>query len=224
MAYAGQSYLRKSALERFNSIKSIAGNSTYIEAAEYKCGNELWSMLQQLLGDGYEGIVITQKDAKYEPGKRPSKTTLKIKKELQETLDVVIMGANAPTRTYAGAYIENWKYWENDVTGERFEGDYYNEFLKGSTMTPVTKAWYYNWAGSLIIGARKDDKVVQIGNLSGITEEILEHWQDYKGRVIEVTAMEVMKETKGLRHSKFLGFRDDLTARDTDYYRIFGNE
>ena len=34
--------------------------------------------------------------------------------------------------------------------------------------------------------------------------------------------MEVMDE--GLRHPKFVRWRPDLTARDTDYYRIFGEK
>lgn len=32
--------------------------------------------------------------------------------------------------------------------------------------------------------------------------------------------MEVMDE--GIRHPKFVRFRDDLSPSDTDYYRIFG--
>ena len=52
---------------------------------EYKNGKELWELLQNLLATGYEGIVITREDAPYQPGKRPSKDCLKVKKELQDT-------------------------------------------------------------------------------------------------------------------------------------------
>ena len=54
----------------------------YVSFAQYCSGRDLWAMLQEILARGDEGIVITREDGKYEPGKRPSKTTLKIKKEL----------------------------------------------------------------------------------------------------------------------------------------------
>jgi hypothetical protein len=86
----------------------------------------------------------------------------------------------------------------------------------------VTKTFWNGWAGSLIIGIRKDDKLVPIGSLSGMTEEVLSNWQNYKGKVAEVTAMQIMDtDNKGLRHPKFVQWRPDLTARDTDYYRWF---
>lgn len=196
----------------------------YVSFAHYVNGQELWDTLQEVLARGDEGVVITHKDAKYEPGKRPSKTTLKVKKELQETIDCVILGANEPTRLYSGGEIKTWKYWENVMTGERYNEAKFDDYENGAPIEPVTKAYFNDWAGSLIIGARKGDKLVPIGSLSGVTEEILSNWKQLKGRVIEVTAMEIMKDTKGLRHPKFLQFRDDLLPRDTDWNRIFGDE
>ena len=54
----------------------------------------------------------------------------------------------------------------------------------------------------------KDSKVVPIGYLSGLTDEIKANPQDYKHKVIEVGAMELTDDGK-LRHGKMLGFRDD---------------
>lgn len=195
----------------------------YVSFAHYEMGEDLWNTLQEVLARGDEGIVITHKDAKYEPGKRPTKTTLKVKKELQDTIDVVILGANEPTRLYGGNNIEGWKYWENVMTGERFNEEKFADYEKGEPIEPVTKAYFHNWAGSLVIGARKGTKLVPIGSLSGLTEEILENWKSYRGRVAEITAMQIF-ETHGLRHPKFIQWRDDLRPADTDFNKIFGEE
>ena len=55
-----------------------------------------------------------------------------------------------------------------------------------------------------------------------MTEEVLSNWKSYIGKVAEITAMQIMDtDNKGLRHPKFVQWRPDLTARDTDYYRWF---
>ncbi len=195
----------------------------YVDYAIYYEGAELWNNLQEILAIGGEGVVITKKGTHYNPGKRPARQTLKVKKELQETIDVVIMGANAPTRLYTGKEIETWELWENVMTGERIHDRLYIDYSNGAPIEPVTKTYFYGWAGSLIIGAKKDSKIVNIGSLSGMTEEVLNNWKSYVGKVAEITAMEVL-ETGGLRHPRFLNWRPDLTPNDTDWYRIFNHE
>ena len=87
LADAGESYLDKKAIDRFIDVQDLSKiyNSPYVEWAEYFSGKELWDELQKLLTDGYEGMVITYENAKYEPGKRSSKVSLKIKKEMRQT-------------------------------------------------------------------------------------------------------------------------------------------
>ena len=71
LAHQGQSLLDTPALERFNLLKEyedIYSSSKYVEWATYKNGKDLWDMLQNLLADGYEGVVITNENAKYQPG------------------------------------------------------------------------------------------------------------------------------------------------------------
>ena len=149
--------------------------------------------------------------------------TIKVKKELQETLDVVIMGANAPTRLYNGKELMSWKYWENLSTGEKVEGALYKNYSDGDPIEPITKMYFLGGAGSLKIGAYKDGKLVQVGNLSGLEEEILLNWKSYLGKVIEITAMEVIAGSYGLRHPRPVRLRDDKMASECDWYRIFEN-
>ena len=226
LAYNNKVTYTNSVELRVNALKTLSllySKCPYVEWAEYYSGKELWDNLQAILADGGEGVVITKKGTCYQPGKRPARQTFKVKKELQETIDVVILDKNPPTRIYSGKEILNWKYWENIRTGEKLEGTLYKNYSNGDTIEPVTKTYWNGWAGSLVIGVRKDNKLVPIGSLSGMTEEVLSNWEEYKGKVAEVTAMEIM-ETGGLRHPKFVQWRPDLTAKDTDWYRIFGEK
>ena len=104
----------------------------YVSHAHYVFGADLWSMLQEILARDDEGVVITHADGVYEPGKRPSKTTLKIKKELKQTIDCFFTGVgSAPTKLYTGKEIETWKYWEHQMTGEKINAEMYKEYKAG---------------------------------------------------------------------------------------------
>ena len=234
-AYAGKSLLKTSFIQRVECLKEISElkrkkalvetSFSYIEFAEYFSGKELWETLQTTLANGGEGVVITKFDSIPAPGKRTARKTLKIKKEIAETLDVFVMGANPPTKEYSGKYLEEWKYWYNEKTGEKLEGIYFSEYMTRGTIIPVTKNFFYNWAGSLKLGVMKNDKPYQVGNLSGLTEEILSGWTKYIGKVMEITCMEVYQDENGdggFRHPKFVQWRNDLTTADATYEKIYG--
>lgn len=231
LAWNGESIYQKNIEVRVEVLQIISeqrgeevasnGLEEYVHFASYYEGKELWNHLQETLNRGGEGVVITKKGTYYQPGKRPARQTLKVKKELHETIDCFFTGhAAAPTKEYTGKEIENWRFWENLQTGEKFEGQFYMDFYDGKSIIPVTKPYFYGWAGSLEIGVVKDDKVVPIGWISGLTDEIKANWKDYKGKCIEVTAMEVL-ETGGLRHAKLLNFRPDLSIKDCNWEKIF---
>lgn len=217
--------LYKENIEKRLKYLANIDSTEYVQVAKYYQGQQLWMHLQETLAENGEGVVITKLGTSYQPGKRPARQTIKVKKELQETIDVVVLGANKPTRLYNGKELLNWQLWENVVTGEKLKGSLYKDYSDGATIEPVTKTYWNGWAGSLIIGIRKDDKLIPIGSLSGMTEEVLSNWQQYKGKVAEITGMQIMDtENKGIRHPKFLRWRDDLTPKDTDWYRWFSNE
>lgn len=237
LALDGCSCLTCTAAERFEKIlpefeQNYGTGAKYVDFAHYWRGKELWNNLQELLADGYEGCVITKEDALYEPGKRSQKITLKVKKQLQETIDCVLMGVNPPTKVYTGKEIETWPYWFNEYTNEKIVRNDTKEFeetgtttyklyLDGGPVTPVTKNWFNGWAGSFKLGAYKDGKLVEIGNLSGVTDEMKENWKNYVGKPCEITAMEIM-DTGGVRHPKFLRLRDDIEPTDCTWEKIYG--
>lgn len=196
-----------------------------VDFAQYFSGATLWDQLHYILKIGGEGIVITKKDSVPEPGKRKAYKTLKIKKEISQTIDCFFTGkATPPTTDYSGKEIETWKYWQNIRTGEKLNGEYYDDYFKGAPIIPITKSYFNGWAGSLEIGVirLKDNKIIPIGYISGLSDEIKANWKDYKNKPIEVTAME-FTEDRALRHGKLVKFRPDLTIEDCNYEKIWGD-
>ena len=224
LAYDGNSFMNYRAFDRFiNELNVLYHNhpSPYVEYAEYVNGNKLWDTLQNLLMEGYEGMVITKGDALYEPGKRPSKTTLKVKQELKETIDCVIIGANPPTKEYTGKNLIGWKYWIHKMTGEKLEErEWFNDYEKGAPYEPVTKNYYYGMAGSLKLGLYKDGQMIYFGDLSGLTEEVLTNWEDYVGKVVEVGGMQIDEESHHIRHPRMIDWRKDKTPTECTWDQV----
>ena len=227
-AYDGKSYLKVPLKERIEVLDAISHvyKSEYIHYATYYSGKELWEHLQQYLADGREGVVIMKEDAPMYQKRTPARVSIKIKRELQETIDVIILGGTEPTRLYKGGEITTWKYWENYITKERLMGEHYSEVLRGEPLDAVTKAYWHNWAGSLVIGLydEKTNKIRPIGTLSGVTEEILTNWQEYKGKVVEISGMELFRNEdgtfSGIRHPRFVRFRSDKNIRECGFSQV----
>lgn len=230
LAWGGKRWFdTKTAAERFAFISSQKPFGEFVTFAQYYSGEELWNKIQAWLAEGREGAVITRNSSFYQPGKRPSKDCQKVKKEVQQTIDLVVLGGNAPTRIYNGKYIEDWTYWEDPATKEKKNERLYRVYSNGAAIEPITKAYYNGWAGSLALGAMRDGELVHVGNLSGVTEEVLENWRDYVGKVVEVGAMEVLRDEggkfSGLRHPRFLQWREDKTKADaTTWKELCGND
>ena len=236
LAYAGKSWMSYPARKRFAFVDDFGIGNEYTTHAHYVHGAELNILLQEILARGDEGVVITHKDGLYEPGKRPSKTTLKIKKELKQTIDCFFTGiGSAPTKEYTGKEIETWKYWQNQMTGEKVEAEMYKEYRNGCPIIPITKGYYHGWAGSLEIAVLKhkvgsrckirgieynDTEVFPIGWLSGLPDEMKADPKKYAFVPIEVTAMEFDQISVGLRHGKMVGWRKDLTLNDCTYDKL----
>ena len=228
LAENGKSYLQMRAADRFNLLNGLARAypDKYVEWTDYFTGKDLWDMLQYLLADGYEGMVITQKDAFYQPGKRSSKVSLKIKKEIQETVDCIIIGANPPSREYNGKEPETWDFWFDESTNEKITASeylnkthntIYGAYAEGATVVPVTKNWFYGWAGSLKLGLYSDDQLIHVGDLSGVTDEVKENWKNYIGKVVEISCMEITENQEGgwgFRHPRLINWRTDKLARE----------
>jgi ATP-dependent DNA ligase len=238
LAWDGKSWLKKTAKSRFTWVSAFAPID-YVSFAQYVSGADLNILLQEILARGDEGIVITKEDGLYEPGKRPSKTTLKIKKELKQTIDCFFTGVgSAPTKEYTGKEIETWKYWMNQMTGAKMEAELYKEYKNGCPIIPITKGYFNGWYGSLEIAVLRhkegsqckingvvyeDTEVFPIGWLSGLPDEMKADPKKYAFKPIEVTAMEYDSWNHSLRHGKMVGWRKDLTLNDCTLDKIDEN-
>lgn len=231
-AFNGESFLEKKIEDRINTLIDIEAEyvSEYVEVAAYFEGNELWEQLQLILENGGEGVVITKKGTIPEPGKRKARKSLKIKKEISNTIDCFFTGKGTePTKEYTGKELETWPYYINTITDERLEvKEHYREYMTGSPIIPVTKPYYYGWAGSLEIGVVKGDKVIPIGLLSGLSDDLKSRPTAQKGKTIEVSCMELQYHDDGrqpgLRHAKFVQFRPDKNWKECKWEDIFGND
>lgn len=229
LAYNNKSTYKNNIELRVNALNTLSllyRKTPCVEFAQYFEGDELWNQLQMILAEGGEGIVITKKGTCYQPGKRPARQTFKVKKELQETIDVVILGANPPTRLYTGKEIISWRLWENIMTGEKMEGNFYKDYSDGEPIEPITKTYFNGWAGSFIIGLYDSNskKYIPIGSLSGLTDEMLQNWKNYKGKVAEITGMQLMRDDNnkftGIRHPRLKQIRSDKTAKECGLEQI----
>lgn len=231
LAYKGKALLEIPLEKRINHYLSYelldVLQGKFIEIAEYFEGKELWNKCGELLKEGYEGMVIQRKSAKYLCGKRKAWESIKIKKEIEQTIDVFLDGAyKEPTMNYNGKEIETWPYWVNEKTGERSDKNKYPEYIHGETWTPVTKPYYFGWASAVSISVMREGKPFHLAWISGITDEmkkdIISNPEKYKNKVYEITCMEVEKidGKYSLRHGKIVAPRPDKSAEDCDFSQI----
>lgn len=233
LAYNGQSILDKPIETRINHylgyelLDVLKGK--YVEIAKYYEGEELWNVLGKLLADGYEGMVIQNKSAIYQPGKRP-RTTLKVKKEIENTIDAFIDGDyKEPTKEYYGKTpLEIYPYWFNVKTGEKTDKNKFKEQGMGKTWIPITRLFYLNYAGSISFSVMKDGKPVHIGYISGLPDEIrkgiVDNPEKWIHRVFEISCMEVefVDNHYSMRHAKVLQERTEKNWQECNWSQIVG--
>lgn len=223
LAYNGEIFENKPMIERAKKIQEIKEyfkDENFVSFVDFYEGEEILLNWSRILNEGGEGVVLTHKNFPYSEGTRTARKTLKLKKELNDTIDVFLTGRfKEPSKIYSGTELEEWKYWYNEITKEKIEGTL-SDIADISGLTPVTKNWFFGWAGAVQIAVIKGGKIVPIGWLSGITEEvrkgIVENPEQWKNKVIELQAMEI-NEKDGLptlRHAKIISWRQDKNWKD----------
>lgn len=234
--WEGKNLVDSPFIVRYNYINEKMKTDDYIELALNIEGN-FEEAIQKIFAAGGEGVVFKKKTAPYKVGGRTTDEAFKVKEHI-DTLDVICIGIGSPVRTYSGKEIETWPYWiKKDYWNEETNswvwtacevGSYYDGYLFDSTVwEPVTKPWYYEWAGSIRLGVYDGENIVSIGTVaSGLTDELraalAESPQDYIGKIVEISCMSVNSKDKTIRHPVFLRFRDDKPAEDCTVESVFG--
>ena len=216
----GESWYDKDFIERYEKIKEIAAGCDPIDWLSFA---ELYTedkkgKLAEWLANGEEGGVlkalhsvgkVSAKHAVAEIGataKRPMHTTYKVKQ--LDTVDVFIIGVQAPSKAYTGKDPENYPYRDE-------EGN------------PVNRLWALHMANAFQIGAYDaDGNIVPIGTVaSGLDDELRLHAAEdpdyFRGLVIEVDCMSVDAAGRSLRHPRLMRFRPDKAAEDCRMEEIF---
>lgn len=233
--YNGENLMIKTKEERIKKLKEIQeewihnyGIISEIEFAKYvNTVKDIKDLIAYAFDNDEEGVVLTLKNSIVNPGAKTAWKTVKIKKELQDDADVFLTGNyKMPEKYYSGKEIENWEYWMNEKNGQMLKGKHYSDYINGATIVAVTKNFFHQWPGSLEIAVidSETNKRVSIGYMSGLTEQLKEDFifnrDAYIDKICRVTAMETTEDYK-LRHSKFLGFRDDINIEDCTFQKIF---
>jgi len=215
MAWNGEDFYDREYEYRISYVK-ILQNTIYIHPTEFFSGEALWEHLQMYLAEGREGMVIMRRDATVYNKRTPARVSIKIKRELKETIDCVVIGANPPTKLYSGKSIETWPYWVDEMTDRRLDvQSHIIPYREGAPIVPVTKNYYFKMAGSFKLGLLdKDGMMHHYGDLSGLTEEMLTNWRDYINTVVEVGGMMLDSESKVIRHPKLIRIREDKEPYD----------
>lgn len=205
--------------------------SPYIKYATFYEGEELLDYIAYCREQGWEGVVLQRKDGIYEPGKRPARKSIKVKKELDKEVDCFLTGNyKEATWEYKGTEkIEEWQYWFHIKDDKKIFGKFFEEFQKGEPIEPISKGAFYGWAGSIEIGLydSKKQTIVPIGWISNISEEvrqgIVENNEKWKYKVVKINAMMIEEDSHKLRHSKIIEWRnpEDKSWKDCGIEQIF---
>lgn len=201
----------------------------------YKCYKEHTDLTprayyEMVVALGGEGVMVKPKDGKY-LHKRGWEYS-KIKKFL--TRELIVAGFDEPTKWYSGKEIKKWAYWIEKATGKRALGNFYGD----ENYAPVTKFYYYEQVGNLLLGVIITDEEYQsipknkrgevyetyddgthlmgVCECAGFDDETREyftkHQDEVVGSVVEVKANEIFRDSGKLRHPRYLRQRFDKSA------------
>lgn len=230
--YDGEDLTSLGAFDRYNKIKEIyfdlkLNKYDFLELAPILNTKNALEAAAEIIARGGEGVVLKKKDYPYEYNKRPAYSSVKIKKA--DTVDVVCMGFEDPTKEYNGKeasdYLMNIKTGEKIIRSKRSKLNLLEDSIDNiEDFIEITKPYYYGWKTAIKIGLYKNGELISIGTVSsGLTdfyrEDFAKNPQKYIGQVIECECMELKDGT--LRHPVFTRFREDKNAEDCKYEEIF---
>lgn len=205
---------RRKALEKI--YKEFLSPSKYLLLAPVYTHNKE-EMYEEIVKNGGEGLMLKNINGAYEyslDGKKPKKPKnnwIKVKK--YKTFDVVIMGFTDSTMEYSGKDKDTWQYWFNPGMGDySIKENTFAEHMERDGFIPVTKPFFHGWIGAIVFGQYKEGELVEIGQTSGIPDDVKQFMTENKesliGKVIEVGAMRQNK-SGALVHPRYLHMRDD---------------
>lgn len=173
--YDGEDLTNTPWIERQKYVKLAAeriNNPLVSYVPYYPMDNNFYNNLNDIFAAGGEGVVCYENNGLPEPGKRTAHKTLKVKQELEHLIDCFIIDTEPATKTYTGKDLGNWNLWYNTRTGEKLEGHYFEAYQLGEPYEPITKNFYYDWPGAIIVGVYdKNKNIIPLCKVAGLTED-----------------------------------------------------
>lgn len=128
----------------------MSSNFTYTHLLKTKPMSELVEYLKEFFAKGGEGVVLVDETQPYHFGKRPARSSIKIKKQLEE-FEALVVAAIEPTKEYSGTELATWQFWEEThrPTGAtKLCGSLHSRSMDYSYQ-PVTKHYYHGWKNGI---------------------------------------------------------------------------
>ena len=113
--------------------------------------------LKEYFKRGGEGVVLMDRNAPYAFGKRPARSSVKIKKQLAD-FEALVIDTLEPNRKYDGTELDTWQYWIERHTPDFNRPEFFSEKQCDGRVrirsinysyTPVTKPYWYGWKNGL---------------------------------------------------------------------------
>lgn len=231
LCYEGENLMDAPLEKRIQYIQRAVDkiNSPLVHGIKYEeMDSTFMDKLYEIFNKGGEGVVCYKKTMLYEPGKRRAWDTLKVKRELQDSIDCFICGTEPPIREYTGKDLANWMYWEDIRTGNKIYGNHFLDYQLGqNNLEPITKSYYNGWCGAIKCGVLdKNNEVYILCKCSGLTEDFKEelknNYNQYHMMPIKITGMAIStSEGLSVRHPKLVSLRDnDIELKDCSLEKI----
>ena len=204
-------------------------NSPLVKGIEFhEMTPNFFDEIGSIFARGGEGAVCYKKGITYTPGKRSSAwTTIKVKQEIANDVDAFIIGTEPAVRAYTGKDVGTWQYWEDIRTGEKLMGDYYGDFHLGHTIEPITKGYYFNYPGAILVGVYDNKgEIYPLCKVAGLTDEfkaeLRDNFEEWYMCPVSITGM-ALSDSNGLsiRHPKLRSIRrEDIDPKDCTLAKI----
>lgn len=193
----------------------------------YKMDENFYDAFGALLANGEEGVVCYNENGLPEPAKRTAHKTCKLKQEIANDVDAFIIGTEPAVRSYTGKDVSTWQYWEDLRTGEKLIGDYYGDFHLGHTIEPITKGYYFNYPGAILVGVYDNKgEIYPLCKVAGLTDEfkteLRDNFEEWYMCPVSITGM-ALSDSNGLsiRHPKLRSIRrEDINPADCTLAKI----
>ena len=173
--YEGEDLMSMPWIERQEYVRMAAKkiNHPLVTAVQsHPMNSSFFDSLAAIFQSGGEGVVCYRVDGRPEPGKRTAHKTLKVKQEIENLIDCFIIGVEHAAKAYTGKDIVNWEFWENIRTGEKLIGQYFSNYQLGEPYTPISKSYYYDWPGAILVGVYdKNNNIIPLCKVAGLTED-----------------------------------------------------